>query len=312
MNTHLARRRAQLIEARQPFVEATVVRAAAPTSVRTGDQALVLGDGTLEGFVGGQCTLTSVRVAAMDVLRDGVGLLMRVLPEDSPEFPEADGARVEVNPCLSGGAVEIFLEPVLPAPVVHVTGSSPIARAVADLTGAVGYRATTEEDGAADGAVAVVIARHGGPEPDDLREAIEAGASYVGLVASTARGRAVLDEAALDEAQRARVHTPAGIDIGAQSPEEIALSILAEVVSVLRATDPHGSPAETRDPAEHPEDRSSLPVVDSGPEIAIDPVCGMKVVVAADAILLEVDGADHYFCCIGCRDAFAAEQGVSV
>ncbi|MYW95536.1 YHS domain-containing protein [Amycolatopsis rubida] len=300
MNTHLARRQAELVAARRPFVHATVVRAAAPTSVSTGDHAIVLEDGTLEGFVGGQCTLASVKLAALDVLRDGASLLLRVLPEGGPEFPATDGARVEVNPCLSGGAVEIYLEPVLPAPVVHVVGTSPIARAVADLAGAVGYEATSDEDGAtAAGAAAVVIARHGGPEPDDLRAALAAEVPYVGLVASTVRGHAVLDETGLDEDQRARVHTPAGLPISAGTPEEIALSILAEIVSVLRA----------RDAAGH---EGSEPPPSARPAVATDPVCGMNVVVAPDAIHLDVDGTDYYFCRPGCRDAFKAEHSVSV
>jgi xanthine dehydrogenase accessory factor len=308
MNTHMAQRRAELIEARRPFVQATVVRAEAPTSVRTGDHAIVLADGTLEGFVGGQCTLASVKVAAMDVLRDGTSLLLRVLPGDAPEFPATEGARVEVNPCLSGGAVEIYLEPVLPAPIVHVVGSSPIARAVADLAGAVGYEATGADDGSTpDGAAAVVIARHGGPELDDLHAALDAGAPYVGLVASTVRGRAVLDEACLDEHQRARVHTPAGLAISAGTPEEIALSILAEIVSVLRAQG--AVPADHEPVAGH---RAALPLVDAGPGTATDPVCGMSVVMAPDAIRAEVDGTDYYFCRTGCRDAFMAEHGASV
>lgn len=294
MNTHLTRRRAELVAARRPFVAATVVRAAAPTSVSTGDHAIVLEDGTLEGFVGGQCTLASVKLAAMDVLRDRASLLLRVLPDGAPEFPATEGARVEVNPCLSGGAVEIFLEPVLPAPVVHVVGASPIARAVADLAGAVGYEARSAEDGAtADGAVAVVIARHGGPEPDDLRAALDAGAPYVGLVASHVRGRAVLDEAGLADDERARVHTPAGLPIHAGTPEEIALSILAEIVSVLRTQPP--STVEEK------------PVA-----TATDPVCGMTVVIAPDAIRAEVDGTDNYFCHTGCRDTFLAQHGASV
>lgn len=294
MNTQLARRRAELVGARRPFVQATVVRAERPTSALAGDQAIVLEDGSIEGFVGGQCTEASVQVAAMDVLHDGTSLLLRVLPDGAPAFPESAGARVVVNPCLSGGAVEIYLEAVLPVPVVYVAGGSPIARAVVELARSVGYEATSSEEGASPaGASAMVIARLGGPEPDDLRAALAADVRYIGLVASRTRGRAVLDETGLDDRQRARVHTPAGLPIGARTPEEIALSILAEIVSVLREPD------------------VAAAAVPSRPEVATDPVCGMRVLVAPDAIRLEVDGTGYYFCGSGCRDAFAAQHQVS-
>ena len=293
-------RRAELVGARRPFVQATVVRAEQPTSARPGDVALVLDDGRFEGFVGGQCTTTSVRTAALEALADGHSVLLRVLPDGAPDFPETPGARVMVNPCLSGGSVEIYLEPVLPAPVVHVAGASPIARAVAQLAPQIGYDVTDDDDsGTAAGATAVVVARHGGAEPADIRAALDAGAAYIGLVASPVRGAAVLDELDLTDDERARVHTPAGIDIGAVTPEEIALSILAQMVEVLRR-EHVAAPA-----------RPALPIVEAGPELAVDPVCGMSVVVDDDAITLRVHGDDYYFCRTGCRDAFAAEHGVA-
>ena len=111
MTTSIAERARELTGQRRPFVHATVVRAQAPTSARPGDDAVILDDGSIEGFVGGVCAESSVRAAALDTLRDGSTLLLRVLPDGSAEFPEAPGALVVVNPCLSGGAVEIFLRP---------------------------------------------------------------------------------------------------------------------------------------------------------------------------------------------------------
>ena len=116
--TDIAERARTLTLQRRPFVHATVVRAQEPTSARAGDAAVILDDGSIEGFVGGQCAESSVRSAALGTLRDGRTLLLRVLPDSSAGFPETPGALVVVNSCHSGGAIEIFLRPVLPAPVV--------------------------------------------------------------------------------------------------------------------------------------------------------------------------------------------------
>ncbi len=117
----MAARSNELQAERVPFVYAMVVRAQAPTSTRPGDDAIILGDGTIEGFVGGQCAGESVRSAALRVLQEGEPMLLRILPDGAEEFPELPGAQVVVNPCLSGGAIEIFLEPHLPAPVLYVS-----------------------------------------------------------------------------------------------------------------------------------------------------------------------------------------------
>jgi len=122
MTTALSTRVEELTTTGVPFVQATVVRAQEPTSARPGDRAIILADGSIEGFVGGVCAETSVRAAALDALRDGNTLLLRVLPSESEQFPSVPGAQVVVNPCLSGGAIEIFLRPVLPRPLIGVAG----------------------------------------------------------------------------------------------------------------------------------------------------------------------------------------------
>ena len=113
---NLARRARDLSERREPYVSAVVVRAQKPTSVRPGDAALVLADGRIEGFVGGACAESSLRLHAARVLETGEPLLLRILPGGSEDEQAAEGAIVVHNPCLSGGALEIFLEPVLPRP----------------------------------------------------------------------------------------------------------------------------------------------------------------------------------------------------
>jgi len=286
----IADRAEQLLRERKPFVHATVVRAQPPASANAGDEAILLADGTIEGFVGGQCAQNSVRKAALGALQAGESVLLRVLPDGDVHFPDAPGACVVVNPCLSGGALEIFLAPQIPAPMVRICGATPIADALAQVCEVLGYQVGRDDDGAGlDGATAVVIATHGGAEAEMIRAALDADVGYVGLVASRIRGASVLDSLALGEAERARVHTPVGLPIGAKTPAEIAVSIAAELVSGIRA----GGLAIVP--------QLSEPVVTT----AVDPVCGMAVTVGPDTEHLVIDGQDRWFCCPGCRTTFA-------
>jgi xanthine dehydrogenase accessory factor len=237
MDERLAWRAEVMRDERIPFVQATVVRARRPASVRPGATALVLRDGRIEGFVGGTCAEESVRLHATRVLETGEALLLRIEPE-AGKGEAVDGAVTVHNPCLSGGALEIFLEPRIPAARVHVVGDTPIALALGELGRGVGYDVAPHADGdlmLSGDDVAVVVASHGREEERALEAALDAGIPYVGLVASPRRGEAVV--AALDarDEDRARIRTPAGLDIGARTPEEIALAILAEIVATRRA-----------------------------------------------------------------------------
>ena len=283
----LAARAGALAAARAPFVLATVVRAQRPTSVRPGDTALVLGDGSIEGFVGGHCAEASVRLHTLRALETGEPLVLRIVPGDA-SAPAGEGAVTVSNPCLSGGALELFLEPRLPAPRIVVVGETPIATALAALGERLGWAVAASGAAAVEPApddAALVVASHGHDEERALERALRDGVPYVGLVASRRRGAAVLAGLDVPEALRARVHTPAGLDIGARTAEEVALSILAEIVDTRGAVRP--APA-----AAAPE-----------PATARDPVCGMEVAVSAATPRL--DG--HAFCCEGCRDAYAAD-----
>jgi len=292
--THrMAARVAELTASRVPFVHATVVRAQQPTSARPGDDAVILGDGTIEGFVGGHCAEGSVRSAALTALADGQTVLLRVLPEGEEPFPDSPSARVVVNPCLSGGALEIFLEPLLPAPLLVAIGNTPITNALLAMAGPLGFVGEQVPPGqGVDGATAVVVASHGSGEPESIRSALDAGVPFIGLVASRVRGAAVLDEMTLSDTERARVRTPVGLDIGARTAEEIALSIMAEVVRAVRV--------------DRVTATAAVPVAQ--PVQVIDPICGMTVVVDADTPhVLDADG-DHWFCGTGCRDRYLADH----
>ncbi len=291
-----ARRASELVERGIPFVQATVVRAQCPTSARPGDSAVVLADGTIEGFVGGQCAEGSVRTASLPLLDSGEALLLRVLPDGGPQddggFPESEGALTVVNPCLSGGAIEVFLEPKLPAARIAIIGNTPIAASLELLAGLLGFTVTRSIDEPEFGAsVAVLIASHGRDEETLIRRALDGGVGFVGLVASAIRGEAVVDSLGLDPEAKAVVHTPVGVDIGAKTAEEIALSILADVVRSIRLEG-------LRPPKPTPVER---------PVTARDPVCGMEVTVVDDTPNLTVDGEHFWFCNPGCRTRYAEE-----
>jgi xanthine dehydrogenase accessory factor len=208
-----------------------------------------------------------------------------------------------VNPCLSGGALEIYLEPLLPSPRLHIVGSSPTAEAVATLAPPLGFvvdRAAGDGSldgslgGSLSGATVVLVSSHGGDEPGAVRRALDAGVGFIGVVCSRTRGRALLDELALPADEAARVHVHVGLDIGARTAPEVALSILAEVVREIRVGGLAGPALDA--------------VTAAAPTTAIDPVCGMTVTIGPDTAHAVVDGIDYWFCMPGCRDTFLADR----
>jgi xanthine dehydrogenase accessory factor len=193
------------------------------------------------------------------------------------------------NPCLSGGSVEIFLEPRVPAPRMLVVGDSPIAEALVDLGRPLGFDVQLvagEQARPAPGDAALVVASHGRGEEPALTAALRLGVPYVGLIASRIRGAGVLAALDVTDEQRSRVHSPAGLDIGGRTAAEIALSVLAEMVAERRTAERH------------------VPAV---PTSGVDPVCGMTVAAVDSSPHVTVDGTTTWFCCEGCRTAFLAD-----
>ena len=300
----------------EAFVIATVVRREPPSSARVGDTALVTPGGAFHGWLGGSCTQPTVLREALEALVDGQPRLIALSPD-----PEAD-LRSGVIPirmtCHSGGSVDIYLEPQRPAPRVIVFGVSPVARALARLAKVLGYdvdavdpdadRTTFPEadrvltDRSLAGArptsgarLCAVVATMGQWDEDATATALSLDADYLGVVASRKRWseiRATLSR--FPAAAVERVTCPAGLDLGARTPEEIALSILAELVQLgLGTTAPRAAaPAAT---------------VTGPPAHAIDPVCGMSVDTATALHTAEVAGHTYSFCCAGCRDRFTRE-----
>ena len=315
MTAAVARRAQELAAQGTVFVTATVVRAQRPTSVKAGDVALVLGDGTIEGFVGGVCAQQSVRVYSLKAIETEEAVLLRIVPDgpigEDPgtgeEVSIEEGAVTAQNPCLSGGAIEIFLEPVLPAPRVLVVGDTPIATAVRSLGSELGLELVVVEGGEPDpspGDLALVVSSHGRDELHTLRRALEAGVPYIGLVASPKRGAGVLAELRTDgvpDELLELIDVPAGIDIGARTPGEIALSILARIIAVRR-----GERAAALD-------RTRVLAAESAPgsappPLAVVPICGMTVAAVADTPSVQFEGETIYFCCEECAAKFQAQH----
>lgn len=276
---------------RTPFVLATVVRAERPTSAKPGDCALVLADGTIDGFVGGVCAESTVRLESLRLLRSGESGLLRITPA-ADDGPAQEGVRTVGNPCLSGGTLEIFLEAMIPPVLVSVYGEAPVARALVRVGNALDWDVRSGVDPAAPIAAdtsAVVVASHGRDEATVLRAALAAGVGYVALVASRRRSAGVLEELTalgVGPDERARIHAPAGLDIGARTAAEIALSVFADIVAHRPRVDLPSEPEGT--------------IVHA----ATDPVCGMDVAVTPSSISARHAEEVVYFCGTGCRQAF--------
>ena len=283
--SELIARAARLGEQGTAYALATVVGVRRPASARTGNQAIVTEDGAIDGWVGGACSEPVVIREALRSLADGQSRLVKICPDGSEATGESPDVVVAVSSCASEGTVEVFIQPHLPSPLLRVVGDSPAGRALAELARAIGWRVAS---GAGD-ADAVVVATMGRGDEDALVEAIASGAEYVGLVASTRRAGvvrdALRDREGVSEDRLAAVRSPAGLDLGPCTQEEIAVAILAELVAWSHSRG--GSP------------RTLLE--------ATDPVCGMTVSRDGNDVSYEYGGTTYYFCCPGCRGMFEAD-----
>ena len=249
---------------RTPFALATVVRTVAATAAKAGAKAVILPDGTIsEGWIGGGCARAAVLKAAKEALADGAARLVSVQPGDLlaeigvAPGEERQGVRFAKNSCPSQGTMDIFVEPMLPRPEVIVCGSSPVAVAVAALGATRGFALTPCAPAGAPGAVGagerrvagdalpvakdglrgIVVSTQGKGDEAALQAALAVEADYVAFVGSRRKAetlKAKMGERGVDPARVAGIRSPAGLDLGAITPEEIALSILAEIVMLRR------------------------------------------------------------------------------
>ena len=288
MSADLLERAAELRRSGQPFVLATVVRALKPASARSGDRALILPDQTTLGWVGGGCVHSTIEREALLALADGNPRLVRLSPEHQAE----DGIVSYPMTCHSGGTLDIYLEPVLPAAELVILGESPVASALRELARPLEFRVRESLEAITNtrDAWVVAAAMSGGEDAALVRSALELDVAYVAMVASRRRTEVFVDELRADgvsEEVLGRLKAPAGLDIGAATGAEIALSILAEIVQRRRAR------------------RALTPTLSgSAGELAIDPICGMQVDPATARWTAERDGQTFYFCAFGCRKAF--------
>ena len=279
---------------------ATVVASYPPQSVHAGAKAIVFADGTIEGWIGGGCIRPVIVDEARDALASTEPRLVRMNAGAGREARR--GIREYPMTCQGEGGVEIYLEPMLPAPRLCIVGETPLARALTSLAETIGHDVVA----APNDADAVVVATMGVGDEDALAAAASSGASYVGLVASRKKARFLFDyarAAGVAEEQLARVKAPAGLDLGGMSPGEIAISILAEIVQRRRHPEERSASDATRDLLLRPAGKQ-IPRL-ARDDTAIDPICGMTVDKATAKHTLEIEGEMFYFCCPHCKARFA-------
>jgi xanthine dehydrogenase accessory factor len=355
MRAELLQVAADLAGRGEPFVLALVVRREPASSAQVGNMAIVTGDGQFHGWLGGSCIRPTVIREAAVALRDDAPRLIALSPD--PDAARRPGVTALAMTCHSGGSVEIYLEPVMPAPRLLVFGASPTAAALARLGKAMGYGVDVvgpdanaasfpEADRvmsgypptagqaapARRGRLFAVVATLGERDEDAAREALAAQPAYLGVVASRRRFAQIREALAGEGVAAAAIDSirnPAGLDINAKAPEEVALSILAEIVQVRRARQGdadalrlgHESVREAKSPplriageshpagAVRPATEPHPPEHHSDGSEARDPICGMTVTVAGARHVAEYEGRTYYFCCGGCRQRFLAAPG---
>ncbi|NNL49005.1 MAG: YHS domain-containing protein [Acidimicrobiia bacterium] len=301
---------ARLASGRTPFVLATVIWRRGPSSGHMGSKAVIATDGSITGWLGGACAEPTVIKQALDALVEGTPRLLQLgPPEEFGDRHDEDAVAVPMA-CESDGAMEVYLEPVVPEPSLVVIGKSPGAETLAQMGALLGWRAVLIDDGGEAHSLDavevhvtldlealaigerdfVVVATQGHYDEKALEAALATSAGYVGLVASRKRAAAVFEflrGSGISDEALARIHAPAGLDLGSLPNDQIAVAVLAEMVS-LQA----GGGLTTG-------------VTVFRREEAIDPVCDMIVNVATASWTHEHDGHNYYFCAPGCRTAFA-------
>jgi xanthine dehydrogenase accessory factor len=291
----------------EPFALATVVWRQGPSSSQSGSRAIITAEGELHGWIGGACAEPVVIREAQRVMTEGTAKLLLLGTPEQFGGGVPDGMTVVPISCQSEGALEVYIEPVLPVPHLVIVGVSPMARTLAGLAAALGWRADLVggQDFAAAGAderSMIVVATQGHDDEDVMEMAAAARPAYLGLVGSRRRGASVLgylSERGVPQDQLDRVRVPAGLDLGKTTHQEIAVAILAELVQLRAAGALAPLPTAVLPTAVLPT--AVLPTA-AQPGQAVDPVCGMTVTPSGRAV--RHDGADYYFCCSGCRHAF--------
>jgi len=332
-----------LNQAAEPFAIATVVRCEKPTSAKPGAKAIITANGALRGWIGGACAEPIVRQEALKALNDGKPRFLRIGPSVSDEVKSEAGVIEFLMTCHSGGTLEIYIEPVMPQPQLILIGESPVVEALVRLGRAINFfvvaidpDATPERFAEADKILTeldlsqlkftpqtyIVVATHGKYDERALEQILATEASYIAFVTSKKRGQAAIDylrEIGVSSEKLARIKFPAGLDIGAQTPDEIAVSILAEIVQIRRRPPSIKLPLLTMNPPQ-PLPISNVAMKEQSghaPTLIVDvkgksgqakdPICGMMVEIATARYTSLYHEETYYFCCAGCKQKFDKE-----
>lgn len=311
----------ELLAGGEPFVVATVVRCEPPTSGKPGDKAIILPDGRIRGWIGGGCAQPVVIAEARKALSDGKPRLIRISPSATASEAGSGDKGVVDYPmtCYSGGAMDIYVEPVLPKPHLLILGRSPVAQTLAALACTIHHDVSVvspEADAENFSGVklivrndfslhdlrvtpesCIVVSTQGEGDEEALEQALKTQAVYIGFVASRTKAQKVFEylrQKGLAAERLNSVRAPAGLDLEARSPEEIAISILAEIVQFkAKQFERPVASGKTETPA--------LKIMQAE---AKDPVCGMTVDPQKAKYKSEHQGTVFYFCCAGCKQKF--------
>jgi len=295
MNRELLELAAELSRRHRPFLTATVVWARGPSSGKRGSTAVIEPNGTVHGWIGGACAEPVVIREAREAMSDGNPRLLFLGTEEDIATVEnrPDVTTVPIS-CTSEGALEVFLEPVLPQPHLVVIGGSPAVTTLVTLARTLDWRVDVVDENLqlpeVTGSSAIVIATQGHYDEPAVESALATEAGYIGLVASRKRAETItgyLRDRGLADDQVSRVVAPAGLDLGHIAHREIGVSIVADLVKRRAAGELRG-----------------WPVPSEKPHIAIDPVCGMEVEVATARWISDHEGETFYFCAPGCKATF--------
>ena len=295
-------RATQLREQGVPFVRARVVLAERPTSAKAGDEAIIHADGSIEGFVGGTCAETTVRAQSLMLLDTKEPLLLRITPTEEPgQLHRHDGTLSVHNPCLSGGTLEIFLDPVVPPPLVQVHGDGPIAAALVGLAAQLDYLVTAVDRQAIGGALGVIVASHGRDEVETLAAALDAGCP--------------VHRAGRQPPPRRRGAERAGAGASRPGPDRARPGAQPGRAGHRGENGQRDCPVHPGRGGVHPDafrrpghspDGAASNRRPQQPNTAIDPICGMTVAAVETSLHLDHDGTRYYFCGPGCLRAFSA------
>jgi len=271
----------------EPFVLATVVAYKSPQSAKPGSRAIIRADGSMSGWVGGGCVQPIVLREAQQALKTGQPKLLSISP-DAAHSDDWHGVESYRMTCEGGGSLEIYLEPVLPKPELLIVGDSPVAQTVAQLGDLLDFKVITDPSRINESTY-VVVATMGNGDEEGLLSVLGTKPKYFGLVASEKKSKALFDyarEKGYTDEQIGFVKCPAGLALGAETMQEIALSVMAEITQLRRTS--------SQQPA-------IIPIV---PISAIDPICGMTVDPQTARYTSEFEGRTIYFCCLRCKETF--------